>query len=485
MSDTTPDELNTILDAATAATEAFSSAAPATRAGWLRAAADALDANSEKLVELAMAETNLPNGRLTGEVARSSGQIRMFADALESGWLLELMVETADPDYKPVPRPDLRRTLVTVGPVLVFGASNFPFAFSVAGGDVAAALAAGSPVVVKAHPGHLETSRATAEVIATALAEAGAPAGVFALIEGFEVGTQALTDPRIKASAFTGSVPAGLALHKIAANRDEPIPFYGELGSVNPVFVLPGAIAEKMQSLAEGYAGSLSLGVGQFCTSPGITFAPAGSGFAEAAAKAAGEIGAADMLNSKIAEGYAKGAQKLRQNSAVEVLTEGSEDGLSASPTVLRTDVKTLLENRDELIEECFGPLSIVAEYADTDELSDAIDAFGGNLTATVHQVESDNEIAAKLLPKLADKAGRVLFNGWPTGVAVSWAQTHGGPFPSTVGTNHTSVGVTAARRFMRPVTFQDTPDALLPDSLKDANPLGLQRNYNGVDGTR
>jgi len=474
MTDTTPAELEQALAAATAAAPALGAAEPAVRAGWIRATADALDAAADELVPIAIRESSLPEARLRGEVARSTGQLRMFADVLEEGSLLEVIIDTADAQAKPVPRPDLRRLLVPLGPVLVFAASNFPFAFSVPGGDTASALAAGCPVIVKAHPGHPELSVRTAEVMTEALRSAGAPDGSFALITGFDVGVTALKDPRITAAGFTGSVPAGKALHEIAATRPEPIPFYGELGSLNPVFVTQAAVDARGKDIATGYVGSFTLGVGQFCTKPGLLFLPAGHGLQEELTAAVGGVGEAKMLSDKIQEGFTSGLDRLQK-------VEGIRAWASGAATLLQTTVPELLARRDEILEECFGPVSVVVEYDGPAELTAAVEAFEGNLTATLHAEDSDTELARELLPLLTDRAGRVLWNGWPTGVAVSWAQHHGGPFPATVGSIHTSVGVTAARRFQRPVAYQDAPDAVLPDVLKDSNPAGISRRVNGT----
>ena len=472
--DTTPAELEQALADAAAAAPALGASEPAVRAGWIRAVADALDAAADELVPIAMRESSLPEARLRGEVARSSGQLRLFAEVLEEGSLLEVIIDTADPDAKPVPRPDLRRVLVPLGPVLVFAASNFPFAFSVCGGDTASALAAGCPVIVKAHPGHPELSVRTAEVMMEALRVAGAPAGTFGLIQGFDVGVTALKDPRITAAGFTGSVPAGKALHEIAVTRPEPIPFYGELGSLNPVFVTQAAVDARGKDIATGYVGSFTLGVGQFCTKPGLLFLPSGHGLQEQLAEATGGVAEAKMLSDRIQEGFTSGLERLQKVNGIRVWASGGA-------SLLQTTVPELLARRDEILEECFGPVSIVVEYDGPDELRSAVEAFEGNLTATLHAEDSDTELAGELLPLLTARAGRVLWNGWPTGVAVSWAQHHGGPFPSTVGSIHTSVGVTAARRFQRPVAYQDAPDAVLPAVLKDSNPAGISRRVNGT----
>ncbi len=472
--DTTPAELEQVLADAAAAAKPLAASEPAVRAGWILAVANALDATADELVPIAMRESSLPEARLRGEVARSSGQLRMFAEALAEGSLLEVIIDTADANAKPVPRPDLRRVLVPLGPVLVFAASNFPFAFSVCGGDTASALAAGCPVVVKAHPGHPELSVKTAEVMIEALRTAGAPDGTLGLIQGYDVGVTALKDPRITAAGFTGSVPAGKALHEIAVTRPEPIPFYGELGSLNPVFVTQAAIDARGNDIATGYVGSFTLGVGQFCTKPGLLFLPTGHGLQDQLVAAVDDIAQAPMLNERIASGFSSGLDRLRKVEGVRVLSE-------SGATLLQTTVGELLERRDEILEECFGPVSILVEYSSLDELKAAVEAFEGNLTATLHAETSDAELARELLPLLTERAGRVLWNGWPTGVAVSWAQHHGGPFPSTVGSIHTSVGVTAARRFQRPVAYQDTPDAVLPAVLQDGNPGSISRRVNGT----
>nr|WP_157345677.1 aldehyde dehydrogenase (NADP(+)) [Nocardioides sp. MAH-18] len=469
-----------VLAAAAAAAPVLGSARPAERAAWIRATADALDAAADSLVPLAIEESALAEARLRGEVARSSGQLRLFADALEDGALLEPIIDTADPDATPIPRPDLRRVLVPLGPVLVFAASNFPFAFSVCGGDTASALAAGCPVVVKSHPGHPRLSDAVAEVMVTALRTAGAPDGTLAVVHGDRAGVDALGDPRVRASGFTGSVAGGLALHEIAVNRPDPIPFYGELGSLNPAFVLRGALEERRSGIASGFVASYTLGVGQFCTKPGLLVLPVGHGLEEEIVAAAEEVAPARMLNDRIHEGYTAGLAKLRERGSVEALVTGDESDRGASASLFKTTVPRLIEDAAVLLEECFGPTSILVEYADDDELHAAAAAFGGSLTATVHGADSDTDVAQRLLPLLQDRVGRVVWNGWPTGVAVSWAMQHGGPFPATVGSVHTSVGTTAARRFQRPVCYQDTPGDLLPEVLRDRNSLNVSRRVDG-----
>jgi NADP-dependent aldehyde dehydrogenase len=476
VTDTSPEELERVLAAAAQAAGPLAALRPAERARLLRAAADDLDAMAAELVPIAMEESSLPEGRLTGEVARSSGQLRLFADALDEGSYLEVIIDSADPGAKPVPRPDLRRMLVPLGPVVVFAASNFPFAFSVPGGDTASALAAGCPVVVKAHPGHPRLSQRTGEVLGEALRAAGAPEGTFAVVHGMDAGTTVLSDPRIKAGAFTGSVKGGLALLEIATRREEPIPFYGELGSLNPVFVTSAAAAARGGEIADGYVGSFTLGTGQFCTKPGLLFLPEGHGIEERLVEAVRGIAPAGMLNDRIRSGHAHERDRLEGLGPLRTLVHGAETDAGVAPTLLATTAKELLADPDPILQECFGPTSIVVEYADRDEMLAAAEAFGGNLTATVHAEDGDAPALPPLLDALRDRAGRLIYNGWPTGVAVAPAMHHGGPFPATTASIHTSVGTTAIRRFLRPVCYQNTPQSLLPEALQDSNPLGLPR---------
>jgi NADP-dependent aldehyde dehydrogenase len=474
--------LDTLLDAAVDAAPWLADSSRQVRADALRAVADALDGAFDELVELAGQETHLPPARLSGEVARTTGQLRMFAGGLLDDSLLDVIIDTADPDAKPVPRPDLRRMQLPVGPVLVFAASNFPFAFSVAGGDFASALAAGCPVVVKAHAGHPRTSDRTAELVAAGLERAGLPRGTFALVHGQDAAVQVLTDPRIQAGSFTGSLHGGRFLFDVASSREHPIPFYAEMGSLNPVFVTPGAVAARGEEVAKGYLASFTLGVGQFCTKPGLLFLPRGSGLVDKLAEATSASAPGQMLLDRIHAGHQEVLDTLAGRPGVSVLVRGalsSEDG-TAAPSLLATDVPALLADSDAVLTECFGPTSIVVEYDDADQAVTAARAFGGNLTATVHAEPDEADLARRLLRELRDRAGRVLWNGWPTGVAVSWAQHHGGPYPATTTPGHTSVGMTAIRRFQRPVCFQDTPTELLPAELQDANPDRIVRRVDG-----
>lgn len=478
--DTSPVELDGILAAAAAAAGPFAALPPADRAVVLRRVAEALDGDATTLVELAMTETHLPEARLRGELNRTTFQLRLFAEVLEEGSYLEAIIDHADPDWGMGPRPDLRRMLVPLGPVVVFAAGNFPFAFSVAGGDTASALAAGCPVVLKAHPGHPRLSARTGELVTSALVAAGAPDGTFAVIHGLENGKTALTDPRVKAASFTGSIPAGRALFDLASARPEPIPFYGELGSLNPVFVTPGAVQARGDEIADGFVGSYTLGVGQFCTKPGLLFLPRGHGLEGRIAEAARAVASAPMLNDRIGEGYAQGLERLTAVPGVEaVLHAPPPDAANVAPSLVRTTVPVLLEHTDRLLEECFGPVSLLVEYDGPDQLRAAAEAFTGNLTATVHGEEAEADLVAPLLDLLRDRAGRLLWNGWPTGVSVTYAMQHGGPWPATTASLHTSVGTTAIRRFLRPVSYQNVPDALLPEPLRESNPWDIPREVH------
>lgn len=479
MNDTAPDTLDAVLTAATAASAPLAALRPARRAAMLRAAADALDAAAGDLVPLAMRETSLPEQRLTGEVARAREQLRLFAAALEEGSCLEAVIDTADPDAIPAPRPDLRRMLVPLGPVLVFAAGNFPFAFSVPGSDTASALAAGAPVVLKAHPGHPELSRRTGDVLVRALRDAGAPDGTLAVVHGTDTGTRALTDSRIKAAAFTGSVSGGRALLDIVNTRPDPIPFYGELGSLNPVFVTPAAVEARGDTIADGYVASFTLGAGQFCTKPGLLLLPAGHGLEQRLTDTVRAAAPSAMLGDRIREGHAGERERLTALGAVRTLVPGGDDARGVTPALLATTAKELLADPDALTRECFGPTSLVVEYTGADEMHATAETLDGNLTATVHAEDSDD--VAPLLQRLRTRAGRILFNGWPTGVAVTAAMHHGGPWPATTASLHTSVGTTAVRRFLRPICYQNTPQHLLPEELTDHNTLGLPRR---VDGT-
>lgn len=476
---TTAEQIENYLAAAHTAFATWSTTTPAQRADVLDSVADALDAAGDQLVPVAMEETNLPEGRLRGELQRTTFQLRLFGEVLRDGGYLDARIDHADPDWPMgAPRPDLRRIRVPMGPVVVFAASNFPFAFSTAGGDTASALAAGNPVIVKAHPGHLELTRQTGKVVATALTEADAPEGLFHVVYGNEAGRTVLTDSRIKAAGFTGSIAGGRALMDLAVSRDEPIPFYGELGSNNPVFVTEKAANARGEQIVAEFVGSVTMGVGQFCTKPGTLFIPRESVLREKLAQQ--ELpGGAPMLNDRIRSGYIDVFENLSGHESVSVLAQGSEPlGQAPSPTILLTSVEDLLANPSHLQVECFGPTALVVEYDSEDQLVEAARSFEGQLTASIQGEESDDVTA--LTRVLVEKAGRVLWNQWPTGVSVTYAQQHGGPYPATTAPGSTSVGTAAIERFMRPVAYQNFPQHLLPPELQDANPNSVPRLVNG-----
>lgn len=478
--DTTPEELDRVLAAATAAARPFGELRPARRAELLRRVADELDAAGDELVPLAQAESHLPEPRLRGELVRTTFQLRLFSEVLEEGSYLGAVLDSPREDWPTGARPDLRRMLLPLGPVVVFAASNFPFAFSVAGGDTASALAAGCPVVLKTHPGHPELSRRTGEIVADALRAGGAPEGTFALINGDEAGRGAVQDPRIRAGGFTGSLRGGRALFDLACARQDPIPFYAEMGSVNPSFATPRA-AEQAADVAAGYLGSFTLGAGQFCVKPGLLFVPedrAGE-FEKALVDAVTAREPAPMLNDRIETGFWQVLDRLTEHPAVQVLARGERTASGPSPTLLRTTAARLREHRDELVEECFGPASILVSYTDEQDLLAAVELFRGELTATVHG-EADEPLTARLCTELAERAGRVVCNAWPTGVSVTHAMQHGGPYPATTAGTTTSVGTAAIERFLRPVCYQNAPAEVLPEALRDDNPLGIPRRVDG-----
>ena len=466
--DDTVGEVRDVCLRASGASAAWGSTSKPARAAMLRAAADALDAAGEQLIPLADQESGLGIPRLTGELARTTFQIRTFADAVEDGSFQEVIIDVADDRPVPVGHPDLRRMLVPLGPVAVFGASNFPFAFSVAGGDTASALAAGCPVVVKAHPAHPQLSAAVHEIVAQALAAAGAPDGVFGIVHGFEAGQTLVSDPSIKAVAFTGSGPGGRALFDMAVSRPDPIPFYGELGSVNPVFVTTEAA--KRENLPKDYVDSLLLGGGQFCTNPSVLLVPAGSDVVDRVVAEVADRPAAVLLHAGVKDLFIRRSTQLAGIAGVNVIAgepgAGDDPGFQHHAVLFRTSGAAVLADRAVFEIECFGPAGVIVEYANDDEAIALAEVIDGCLAATVHGAEGES-LAAELVCRLAANAGRVIWNGWPTGVAVTAAQQHGGPHPSTTNALHTSVGTTAMRRFLRPVAFQSMPTALLPADLR------------------
>jgi NADP-dependent aldehyde dehydrogenase len=473
--------LEKVLSAAGAAREPFAALPAAARAEALRRVADTLDAAEGELVPLAHRETHLPETpRLHHELERTTFQLRLLAETVVEGAYLEVVLDSPDTYWPAGGRVDLRRMLVPVGPVAVFGASNFPFAFGVAGGDTAAALAVGCPVVVKANPGHPLLSDRIAELVSSALSSAGVPAGAFGVVHGFEEGRQLVVDHRIRAGAFTGSLAGGRALFDLACSRPDPIPFYAEMGSVNPVFVTASAAADRPEAIAEGYVGSFTLGAGQFCTKPGLLFLPEGHGLEDVLREAVSTIPAQAMLNERIAAGYSDGLEKLRGVPGVEVLSAADEDGPVFGPTLLATTGKDFLADSDTVREECFGPASLIVTYTDQAELISLLGVMEPGLTATIQGEESDVDWVRGVIPSLTRIAGRLLWNDWPTGVTVSWAQEHGGPYPATTAPTSTSVGTAAIERFLRPIAWQGFPDALLPEPLQENNPWNVPRRTDG-----
>jgi len=466
---TDPKGVDELVGAADGAVYAWRDTGREARAAALEAVADALDAHVTELVALADSETALGTTRLTGEVARTTGQLRLFAGVLRDGSYQGVVIEPAE-----AARPDLRRYKRPLGVVAVFAASNFPFAFSVAGGDTASALAAGCPVIVKAHEGHPRTSLRTAELVRAALESAGAPQGVFGIVFGVEEGVALVKHPLTAAVGFTGSTRGGLALARMCAERPTPIPFYGELGSVNPVIVFPAAARNRAQEIARGYAASLTQGVGQFCTNPGVMFVPDDPGLLDAIRAAVSETVGGPMLSERIHAGYLASVEDLGSRSPyVSLLAQGrpGEGPWSAAARVYQTGLGAVYQHRELLTEEHFGPVGIVVTNADPTSALRVIHGEGaGNLVATMHvdlDGGDDAEEARFVGRELAAFAGRVVYNGWPTGVAVTHAQHHGGPYPATTVPAYTSVGAAAIERWLVPVVYQDFPPQLLPEELR------------------
>ncbi|MFE7845699.1 aldehyde dehydrogenase (NADP(+)) [Microbacterium sp. NPDC057407] len=470
-----------IVRAAASAFEIFRSSDRAWRAGLLDALADALEAQRDDLVAIADRETGLGVPRLTGEVGRSAFQLRLFAEAVREGGYLEAAIDHAG--ETPIgPGPDIRRILVPIGPVGVFGSSNFPFAFSVAGGDVASALAAGNPVVIKAHGSHPETSAATFAALDRAARAHGAPDGTLGIVYGLDAGRALVSAPELRAVGFTGSLSGGRALLRLIEQRDDPIPFYGELSSLNPLIVTPDAAAARADAIAEGLFGSFTLGSGQFCTKPGFAFVPlgpAGDALVAGLVDRAEAAPAGVLLNERIAESFGQIRARLVEAGRARIAGGGAdaaEPGFRATPTVLELDVADVTA---EVAEEAFGPLVVVARYSDTEDIARALAALPDSLTATIHSQPTEEPLTQRLTRVVLPRVGRVVYNGYPTGVRVAWAQHHGGPWPAT-NTLHTSVGVTAIRRFLRPVAFQDAPSHVLPEELRD-DYRGIPRRVDGV----
>ncbi|MFT9258613.1 MAG: aldehyde dehydrogenase (NADP(+)) [Acetobacter sp.] len=446
----------------------FGYATRAQRAAFLRAIADEIEARADAITEIGSQETGLPEGRLQGERGRTVGQLRMFADHIQDGAYLDRRCDPAQPDRKPAPRPELRLIERPVGPVGVFGASNFPLAFSTAGGDTAAALAAGCPVVVRGHPAHPGTGEIIAQAIDAAIRKTGMHPGVFSLVQGGgnDVGAALVQHPLIRAVGFTGSLRGGRALFDLCAARPEPIPFFGELGSVNPMFMLPEAIGARGDALGRDWAASLVMGAGQFCTNPGIAVVldnAQGGQFVAAAVEALGKVPAQTMLTDGIAQAYRDGQARLASRNTVRALVVSESSGRMALPHLFETTGREFLAD-PVLSEEVFGPLGLVVRVTSVEEMLGLARGLEGQLTATIHMDAADTATARQLLPVLERKAGRVLVNGFPTGVEVVDSMVHGGPYPASTNFGATSVGSMAIRRFLRPVSFQNIPADLLPE---------------------
>lgn len=477
-------------EATQAAAEAFDSyrdSTPEARAKFLGAIADEIESDSDEIIATAMQETGLPQARLTGEVGRTANQLRLFAEVVRLGDFNGVRIDPALPDRTPLPRVDIRQRKVPLGPVAVFGASNFPLAFSTAGGDSASALAAGCPVVFKAHNAHPGTGALVAQAITRAVATSDVHPGVFSIVygRGAEIGQQLAADPRIAAIGFTGSRNAGLALQDTASKRRIPIPVYAEMSAINPVFVLPGALDGDTQALAEGFLGSVTGSSGQLCTAPGLLFVPtgeAGDRFISVVKQAFADSVGQTMLTPGIADSWNEGRDSIAKQPGVDELVSGmpGADSNAPEPTLLTTSIENFAAN-ENLGEEVFGAFSLVVRYDNIDELLAAVTTMEGQLTGTIQLGEGDNDAARALVRELELKVGRILVGGWPTGVEVGHAMVHGGPFPATTDGSTTSVGSLAIERFLRPVAYQSLSEDLLPAPIKDANPWNLNRRVNGM----
>lgn len=481
----TPEMVDRACALAAEATDPYRELPLAERAAFLEGIAQAIIDIGDELIECCMTESGLPRPRVESERGRTAGQLRMFADFVRAGLFLEARIDPALPERKPLPRPDLRLRMVPVGPVVVFGASNFPLAFSVAGGDTASALAAGCPVIVKAHPAHPGTSALVGEAVRKAVADHGLPEGVFSLLydAGIEIGQRLVADPRVAAVGFTGSRGGGTALMKIAAVRATPIPVYAEMSSINPVILFPNALKQRGAEIGKAFVASLTLGSGQFCTSPGLILAVEGPGldaFVGGASHVLAQTRAQTMLTPGIHRAYCHGVAALDANPAVTALARGETAGPNqGQPVLFSTDGRSFRGDHS-LAEEVFGSAALLVRCRDDNEIRAILEQLEGQLTAALHMDEGDQAGAGALMPLLERKVGRIIVNSFGAGVEVGHAMVHGGPYPATSDGRTTSVGSLAIDRFLRPVCYQDVPDALLPPSLRAANPLGIPRLVDG-----
>jgi len=484
--DATNEEIDKAVSLAQVAFEIYRKSSNEVRAGFLEAVATEIEGLGDNLINTAVLETALPIARFQGERGRTCGQLRFFASIVREGSWVDASIDTAIPNRAPIPKPDIRRMSIAMGPVVVFGASNFPLAFSTAGGDTASALAAGCTVIFKAHPAHPNTSDLVAGAIVRAAQKTGMPDGVFSMVHGRAntVGETLVKHMGVKAVGFTGSFGGGKALFDLANQREEPIPVYAEMGSTNPVFILPGALSDP-SALAAGMAGSIALGVGQFCTNPGLTFIPKnddGTAFTAAVKLAIESSDGGSMLTQGIKDAYERGKTTLEGNAGARILAKGKRP---ASVTGVEAQVFEIsaadFSQNPIFSQEVFGPSSVFVNYGKKEDILDIARALDGHLTATVHGTSADLVEYRELFDILENKVGRILINGFPTGVEVCHSMVHGGPFPATTATQTTSVGGNAIKRFVRPVAYQNFPSDLLPDQLKDANPLKIMRLVDGA----
>ncbi|AQS94796.1 aldehyde dehydrogenase (NADP(+)) [Polaribacter sp. BM10] len=487
ITEATPEEVAKAASLAASAFKEYSKFSGKKKASFLIAIAEEIENLGDNLLEVYCAESGLPQGRANGERGRTLGQLRAFANHLEDGSWVEATIDTAQPDRQPIPKVDLRKMNVALGPVVVFGASNFPLAFSTAGGDAAAALAAGCPVIVKSHPMHAATGEMVASAIVKAAEKTGMPNGVFSNLNsnGNDVGQQLVLNENIKAVGFTGSLKGGRALYNLAATRKEPIPVFAEMGSVNPVVLLPKALENRAESIAKTYAGSITLGAGQFCTNPGLIIGVKSEGltnFTNSLASDIKEVTPSCMLHPNIANAYYKNKETALNQNGVAVLAEISENVPAnfATQAVITVSGAVFLKN-PTLHHEVFGPFSLVVQCEDKAELEEVLANLEGQLTGTIISDDNELENYKTVVNELQNKVGRIIFNGVPTGVEVCPSMLHGGPYPASTDSRFTAVGVDSIKRFVRPFSFQDWPNNLLPEELKNENPLGILRTVNGV----
>ena len=452
-------------------------------AQFLVRVADEIEALGDELLEVCDSETALGLPRLTGERGRTTGQLRAFANHIREGSYVEAIIDKALPNRQPAPRPDIRRMLIPIGPVAVFPPNNFPLAFGAAGGDTASAFAAGCPVILKSHPSHPATSELVAQAIHRAVKLSGFPKGFFSLLHGtsIDVGQALVQHPKLAAVGFTGSLRGGRAIYNTAAARPKPIPVYAEMGSVNPVVILPDALKTRHESIVQGLSASVTLGSGQFCTNPGLVVmldSPETEAFIQDLAIAMDSLANGFLLNAAVEQNLSKGVSAMLQNKSLSLITGGNKPesaGFCYANTILKSTAQAFV-HEPELREELFGPVTLIITCASFEEIEAVLGVLEGNLTATVHASETESTEVGRLFSILSENTGRLILNGYPTGVEVVHAMVHGGPYPATSAPNSTSVGMTAIQRFLRPVAYQNTPDKLLPDALKNANPLGIWR---------